>query len=77
VEAGIACSDAAVRAKSFNEIGIIVADELLSLLRGSGEGRTTTDFTDALLHWANYGGCEDDVAWAVRKATEVTNLRIE
>lgn len=59
------------RSHAFNEMQIIVADELLKTFRG-GAARSNEDLISALGHWASKGGCIGELTWALGQALGVS-----
>jgi hypothetical protein len=68
VEAGINQDLSVRKAKAFNEMGLIVATELMTVLSKKGMSRSAQDLFDSIFHWGNIGGCREDAMWALRKA---------
>ena len=58
---------AAARLEAFNEMGILVADQLRSGLRVDADARPDKSFVEALSHWAAIGGCEPELRWVIEK----------
>ena len=71
VEAGVTPSDAIRKARSFNEMGLIILDQLCHLLRRSKGDRSPADFLAALSHWAELGDCSQELIWALSEAEKL------
>src|SRR5436190_21688565 len=66
-QAGTSPIASADQLRGYNEMVLIIASELQSLLRDAGARRSGDDFCGALVHWAHLVDCEEGLQWALDK----------
>lgn len=65
-----ATTEAVNQLRAFNEMVIIVTDELMKVLRGQTR-RTNADFIECLRAWASSSNCGADLNWALTRALHI------
>lgn len=72
IQAGTPPVEGSDQLRGYNEMGLVIASELQSVLRNSEARRSIDDFCDALVHWAHIAHSEVGLQWALDKAVGST-----